>query len=217
MNGAYSLWAALVVGGFFLGSVMFCYLLPKLLLNKDICAEHPDHNPGAANVFLSCGVEMGILCLFLDMAKGFLPVWIALRRLGTDSLWFSAVMAAPVLGHAIAPLNHMRGGKCIATSFGVLLALMPVSNVVFVLAALYILFSTLVKLNPHSKRSIVTFGLFTLISVPLLLLGHKDFIAVGCVAISLTVIYRHRVAPDAVEDSQSADAAPDSQPAERKK
>ena len=182
---------------------MFSYLLPKQLMNKDICAEHPDQNPGAANVFLSCGVEMGLLCLFLDMAKGFLPVCIALRRLGTDSLWFSAVMAAPVLGHAMGPLNHMRGGKCIATSFGVLLALLPASNVVYILAALYILFSTVVKLNPHSKRSIVTFGLFALISVPLLLLGHKGYIAIGCAVIAITVIHKHRVAIPVEETKQA--------------
>lgn len=65
------LYAAL---GFLSGSVLYCRFVPLLLLKKDICALSPDKNPGAANVFVHCGVPMGLLCLVLDMAKGGVPV-----------------------------------------------------------------------------------------------------------------------------------------------
>lgn len=185
------LWTGLIIGGFLLGSVMFSQLLPQVLLKRDVAAESDDHNPGASNVFASCGVALGLLCLCLDLLKGFLPVFAARRLLGTDSLLFSVVMAAPVLGHAIAPLNHFRGGKCIATSFGVTLGLLPVSYACAVLAASYILFSTVLKVDPHRRRSIAAFGLFGTLTAASPLRCGRTSIALGCAAVALTAIFKH--------------------------
>ena len=54
-----------IVGGFLLGSIMFSRIVPRLVMSRDICALSSDHNPGAANVFMKCGVKMGIICLIL--------------------------------------------------------------------------------------------------------------------------------------------------------
>ena len=110
-------WLLFIVGGFLSGSVMFSALLPRRLLGRDVPAESDDRNPGAGNVFTHCGVPMGMLCLFMDMAKGFVPVFLAARFADTASMLFALVIAAPVLGHALAPLYHFLGGKCIATAF----------------------------------------------------------------------------------------------------
>lgn len=191
MNREMLLWILLIVGGFFLGSIMFSELLPRVLLKKDVAAESDDHNPGAFNVFASCGAALGFLCLGLDLGKGFLPVFLARRMLGTDSLLFSAVIAAPVLGHAIAPLDHFRGGKSIATSFGATLGLLPDSYACLALAVPYILFSTVLKIESHRRRSIAAFGLFgTLAAVSPLCHGQMS-IALGCTALALTVIAKH--------------------------
>lgn len=185
------LWFLLIVGGFFLGSIMFSQILPKLLLQKDVCAEHEDRNPGASNVFASCGVCMGLLCLGLDMFKGFFPVYAACSLLDTEDLLFSAVIVAPVLGHAIAPLNQFHGGKCIATAFGVTLGLLPVSQVCLILAASYILFSTAVKIPSHRKRSIAAFGVFGILASAVLLCDGRVSIALGCILVALTAIVKH--------------------------
>lgn len=70
------IWMYLIIGGFIEGGIMFSYLLPKLIMQKDICMLSGDHNPGAANVFINCGIPMGLTCLTLDMAKGFFPVFL---------------------------------------------------------------------------------------------------------------------------------------------
>lgn len=44
-------WFVVIALGFFLGSVPFCHLLPRVFLGKDICKLSDDGNPGAANVF----------------------------------------------------------------------------------------------------------------------------------------------------------------------
>ena len=185
------LWVLTIAGGFFLGSVMFCRILPQYYLNIDICACSDDHNPGASNVFIHCGPGWGMLCLFLDLFKGFLPVALACRYLGTESLLFSLVLAAPVLGHAIAPFHHFQGGKCIATAFGEMLALFPYNQIGILLAALYILFSTIVKIKPNRLRSSATFALFGLISSVILLYKGQTAIALGCIFISITALVKH--------------------------
>ncbi len=164
------IWLALILGGFMLGSVMFSRILPRLIKGKeDVTKLSDDGNPGAANVFSTCGIVLGMLCLLLDMGKGFAPVLLAQHLVDIHSMRFSAVLIAPVLGHALAPLNHFRGGKCIATAFGVTLALLPTTCIVLVLAGLYIAFSTVLKISPNRIRSIVTF--FALLA-SFVLCGH---------------------------------------------
>ena len=184
-------WLFFIVGGFLLGSCMFSQILPKKFLGVDICAVSDDHNPGCTNVFLHCGTGWGLLCLSLDLLKGFVPVFLSFRVLNSSSLLFALVMAAPVLGHAIAPLNHFRGGKCIATAFGALLGLFPLTHIVFLLAGIYIVFSTVLKISPNRLRSITVFGLFGLISVVVLIHTSKYAVALGCILISAIAIWKH--------------------------
>ena len=182
---------ALIAGGFLLGGVMFSRALPKLLTGKDVCALRTDKNPGAANVFAVCGVPMGLLCLALDMLKAYLPVSLAAQHLDTQSVWFALALAAPVLGHAVGVFNRFRGGKCISTSFGVLLGVLPFTRIVFLLAGLYIVFAAVIRIKPNRVCSIVTYSLFGLLSaVRFIYLGRLSF-ALACAIISATAILRH--------------------------
>ena len=185
------MWVIFILGGYCLGGVMFCQVIPKVMLGVDICAVSDDHNPGATNVFLNCGPRWGALCLSLDLLKGVIPVWFASQHLPMDHPLFALVIAAPVLGHAMAPFLQIHGGKCIATAFGEMLALFPVCRIGLLLAGLYILFSTVVPIHPNRIRSIVTFVLFGSISLILLFMRHQAAIGVGCGLISLIVTLKH--------------------------
>ncbi len=219
-----TLWLLLIAGGFLSGSILYSRILPLLLTGKDVSAESDDHNPGAANAFMTCGFAIGMLCLLLDIGKGLLPVLLSRRFLDPANPFFALLIIAPVLGHAIAPFNHFRGGKCIATSFGVLLGLLPQCLAVVALAILYILFSTIIRVRPHRRRSILVFALFGAITVPLLLYAGKLSYALGCAGIAMTVIWRHLRVPaevpapvpapqDAAEQPESPE--PDSEEATR--
>lgn len=185
------LWSFFILGGFVSGGIMYCELVPKKTVKKDIQELSPDGNPGASNVFINCGIPLGMLCLMLDILKGCLPVLCTERLLDTNNICFALVMIAPVLGHALAPLNRFHGGKCIATAFGVMIALLPLTRIGLVLAGLYILFSTLIKINPNRIRSIVTFSLFCFISVAVLTYTKKYSVALGCAGISIIAVLRH--------------------------
>ena len=202
-----TLWLLLLAGGFLSGSILYSRILPLLLTGKDVSAESDDRNPGAANAFMTCGPAIGALCLLLDVGKGLLPVLLARRFLDPAEPLFALIVIAPVLGHAVAPFNRFHGGKCIATSFGVLLGLLPQCLAVVALAVLYIVFSTVIRVRPHRRRSILVYALFAVIMVPLLLYAGKLSYALGCAGISVTVIWRHLRAPSEVPAPQAEESA----------
>ena len=80
------------------------------------------------------------------------------------NLLFSLVMIAPVLGHAVGMFLSFRGGKSIATTFGVMIALLPVSKIGILLAVIYIVLAGIIRIKPNRKCSIITFSIFGAIS-----------------------------------------------------
>ena len=174
--------------GFCLGSVLFAYWVPKLIKHIDIREVPPDHNPGVANAFTYGGFLCGVIALILELAKGFVPVFVGQHLLDVNSLLFVPVLVAPVLGHAFPFLNSHKGGKAITASFGVLLGLFPEFRPAVCLAVFYIFFSLVVVISPHSFRSMITFGLFAIYT---LFKVRVPSIQIGSCLISLIVIYRH--------------------------
>ncbi|MBA4348038.1 MAG: hypothetical protein C0413_04220 [Clostridiales bacterium] len=176
-----------VVAGFASGSVLYSAYIPKLFKGVDVTHVSADKNPGAYNAFLYGGVPVGICCLVLDILKGYLPVLLASRVVSPDSPAFAAVMLAPVAGHVFSPLKRFRGGKGIAASFGVLLALVPGQLVVFVLAAAYLI-TLLLPLHINERRTIAAFSAFALAAI---LMKNTLSIKVGCALIALLVGFRN--------------------------
>ena len=108
---------------FLLGSIPTGYLVARAK-GVDI-RQHGSGNIGATNVFRTLGKPLGILVFFLDALKGFAAVWLAVR-FGGPSAWPPILAAvAAIAGHNYTPWLGFKGGKGIATSAGVLIALMP--------------------------------------------------------------------------------------------
>lgn len=171
---------------------MFCRIIPKLLLHKDICEISDDHNPGAFNVFKHCGKGVGIFCLLLDVLKGFIPILLASLFTDTACWAFAFVMAAPVLGHAVGMFNCFHGGKCISVSFGVMFGILAATWIgIVVLAALYILFSTVLKIKSNRIRSINVYAIFGVATSIIFSLIGLYAVAAGCGVISIIAIVKH--------------------------
>ena len=190
MRGAI-LWLLWVGGGFLTGGIMFSQLIPRLMIKKDVYRESSDHNPGAANVFQLCRVPLGIVCLLLDLLKGFLPVYFAKNVLDISSPYFAFMIAAPVVGHAVGVFNHFHGGKCIAAAFGVLAGLIPETWMIALLAGLYIFFCLFVRDKPMQTRSLIVFLLFGLGSLIYLAATGRFSLGIGCGGIGAVAAYRH--------------------------
>ena len=181
----YILWAA---AGFISGSIMYSYIVPKILFKKDITKISKDGNPGCGNVFTCVGVTCGILCLLLELAKGALPVWYAMRYLNPENPMFALVMAAPVIGHAFSPMLKRRGGKAIAVTFGIFIGIFPQMLLLFWLAAPLIIFSTVIKICPHSMRVMLSYVAMFICTV---WLEHNKVASLGAFIIAAVVIFKH--------------------------
>lgn len=128
-------WGYLVaaLAGYLLGSLPTGYVVARAR-GIDI-RKTGSGNIGATNVFRILGKPAGALVLLVDLLKGFGAVTLAVRLLPVLSGSEAAVAArldpgivagvAAILGHNYTCWLGFKGGKGIATSAGVLLALMP--------------------------------------------------------------------------------------------
>jgi len=119
------------VTAYLFGSIPFGYLLVRLVRKEDI-REKGSGNIGATNVIRSGSKGLGALTFLLDVLKGVLAVlvWeLAARRLGLAPATRSNLVALAalfaILGHIFPVWLGFRGGKGVATAFGVFLALAP--------------------------------------------------------------------------------------------
>lgn len=112
-----------VAVSYFLGSIPTAYLMGWLLRGIDIRTVGSG-NVGATNVFRTIGKTAGISTLLIDMAKGLLAVELAFIYCGGD-FWPLVAGVAAVAGHSWSVWVNFRGGKGVATSAGVFLALLP--------------------------------------------------------------------------------------------
>ena len=95
-------------------------------------------------------------------------------------------------GHAVGIFNRLHGGKCIATAFGVLAALVPETWIVLLLRGLYVVSCIVMKGQSMRIRSQSVFFLFGLSSVVYFILIDNAAFAIGCGLIAAAAVYRHR-------------------------
>jgi acyl phosphate:glycerol-3-phosphate acyltransferase len=113
----------LILSGYLLGSMPWGYWLPRILTGVNI-RKIGSGNTGAANVWRTQGFKLGLSVALLDVAKGsaaaLLGVW-----LGSELVGLLAGIAA-LIGHwRPVFIGFGRGGKIVATTGGVALALAP--------------------------------------------------------------------------------------------
>jgi len=119
-----------LVLAYLLGSIATAVWVGKIFHNIDV-REHGSGNAGATNVIRVLGWGTGIPVLLLDVLKGWcaamLPVFFNLAGEGSALLTDLHIAAgvAAVLGHIFPVFAGFRGGKGVATIFGVMLAIHP--------------------------------------------------------------------------------------------
>jgi len=118
-------YALIFAFGFVLGSIPFGYIIPKAVAGIDI-RKFGSGNVGATNVTRALGLKWGSLVFVLDTLKGFFPVLLVRLMVPYNVELALATGLAPILGHVFTPFLGFKGGKGVATSLGVFLALSPV-------------------------------------------------------------------------------------------
>ena len=169
------------VGAFFLGSIPFGLVIAKRFCNTDP-RERGSGNVGATNVARLCGFKWGALTLVCDLLKGFLPVWLFLSSDG--SLLSYAAGLGVIVGHMFSFFLNYKGGKGVASTVGVFLALAPVQLLISAAVCLILIWRT-------GFVSVGSLSLVTLLPL-LLLFSNRPADAFFSAVIAVLVIYAHR-------------------------
>ena len=118
----YMTWAIWILGAYLVGSVPFGYLIGRMR-GVDVRTVG-SKNIGATNVYRTVGKGWGLLAFLCDFLKGRLPTLAALRWCGDANLPVLVGLAC-VVGHTLTVFMRFRGGKGVATAFGMMIALAP--------------------------------------------------------------------------------------------
>jgi acyl phosphate:glycerol-3-phosphate acyltransferase len=177
----------LVVIAYVMGSIPFAIVIGKWFWHVDV-RDHGSGNVGTTNVFRVLGKRAGALVLTGDMAKGFIPVFLAsqLAASGYFPDWFPLIVAlAALLGHMFSLFLRGGGGKGVATGAGIVLALVPV---VFVIALCVFLLVLVVSrmVSLASMCAALTFAIGTIA------FDKPVYYEVLAVVAALVVIFAHR-------------------------
>jgi acyl phosphate:glycerol-3-phosphate acyltransferase len=180
-----NLWILPISIAYLLGSIPFGYLLVRLFLKEDI-REKGSGNIGATNVARAGAKGLGMATLLLDLGKAYAGVAIAQRLApGSYDVAVAAGVAA-VVGHVFPVWLGFRGGKGVASAFGVFLAL-TWPSAVGILLVFVLVFALTRYVSLASIAGAAFFPLFGFYFVP----SRTPAVVFGFLFIPLLVIVKH--------------------------
>jgi glycerol-3-phosphate acyltransferase PlsY len=195
-----------IAGAYLLGSIPFGLLIARAH-GKDL-RSIGSGNIGATNVSRALGRKWAYVCFALDVLKGLVPMLATLalaKPLSASSqtdqvvvlfLWL-AVGCAAILGHIFPLYLKFKGGKGVATSFGVALGLWPYYTICAAFAMAVWVAAVLMwrYVSLASIAAAVTFPLALIAAIwltPAWTFAALWPLLLAAIAIPLMVIIRHR-------------------------
>ncbi|HTM51987.1 MAG TPA: glycerol-3-phosphate 1-O-acyltransferase PlsY [Bryobacteraceae bacterium] len=174
-----------LAAAYLIGAIPFGFLLVKWKTGEDI-RDSGSGNIGATNVLRTTGRSAAAATLILDIAKGYLAVWLAGRLTSGNETWMAASALAVMAGHAFPVFLGGKGGKAVASFVGAYLCLTPVP-----LLATLVVFAVIVAWTRYiSAGSIVASGAFPL---AVWIICHPPApVLVAAVVSGAFIVYRHR-------------------------
>ena len=183
---------SLFLFGYFIGSIPFGLILTKLSGLGDI-RNIGSGNIGATNVLRTGNKKIALLTLILDGGKGALAIFITslffnfflIRSFIDLELLQSLVAVGAVIGHCFPVWLRFRGGKGVATGFGLIITL----NIFVGLAALLIWIIT-TKIFKISSMS----ALLAYLLIPMLMFFNstENYFLIASLMISSICWFQHR-------------------------
>ncbi|MBR1921545.1 MAG: glycerol-3-phosphate 1-O-acyltransferase PlsY [Kiritimatiellae bacterium] len=178
-----------LVVAYLVGGVPFGYLIGRVR-GVDVRTVGSG-NIGATNVFRAVGKKWGLLAFACDVLKGFAPTFLV-KHFALGASWLPvAVGVTCVVGHMLTPYMRFRGGKGVATAFGMLLALAP-----GLVGVAFALFAAVFALSHYISLGSILAAVFLMVAVWFPVLGTAGWRDLPqCILVSAVaafVVFRHR-------------------------
>ncbi len=174
----------LLVASYLLGATPTSYVVGRLGYGVDL-REVGSGNLGATNTFRVLGWKAALPVMVMDVGKGWVPTALFHRWDAAAPEWALAYGAAAIVGHVYSLYVGFRGGKGVATSAGVFLALAPWAVLIgFVVWVITVALTRIVSLG----------SLLAAVVLPIAVYVTNEPMVVRwlSVALSAFVIYAHR-------------------------
>lgn len=171
-----------IIISYLLGSISFSYFIAKIWMGIDI-RNYGSGNAGATNVLRVLGTKPAIIALLGDALKGIIAVYLG-KLTGDESIMLLCGLAV-VIGHNWPVLLKFKGGKGIATSLGVILAISPLSSLILIIIGVFIIYITrYVSLGSITSAIILPFIFY---------MFHKSgYYLVFALVLTFLALFQHR-------------------------
>lgn len=183
---------SIVILAYLLGSIPSSVWLGRMLYGIDV-REHGSGNAGTTNTMRVLGPKAGIPVFFIDVLKGFIAVNLIhltgyyIPHTG-DFVDFQLLLGiAAILGHIFPIYVGFRGGKGVATLFGIILAIDPYPTLI----CLGIFVLTLVLTRYVSLSSMVA-GFAFPIMVIIVFKTTTPSLVIFSIIISILLLFTHQ-------------------------
>lgn len=173
------------MAAYLIGGLPFGYWFVRLAVGQDI-RTMGSGNIGATNVHRTMGSKAGIVVLLLDIAKGWIAVFIAGASTHGNPVAIAFAAAAVMFGHCYPVFLNFKGGKAVACFIGAFLYAAPLP-----LLAILGLFVLVVALSRYiSLGSVLAAAAFP---IGVWLIDHPPVpILLASIFATLLIIYRHK-------------------------
>lgn len=178
----------MLIAAYLLGSVPFAVVFSRLFGLQDP-RTYGSGNPGATNVLRSGNKAAAALTLLGDAAKGWLAVWLAIQLEATPML-VAGVAIAVFLGHLYPVFLKFKGGKGVATAFGVMIAIQPIMAIATM--ATWIIMAVFFRFSSLAALTCAVFAPFYYFFGGMLVWQSHLAIGVALIVIALFLMYRHK-------------------------
>jgi acyl phosphate:glycerol-3-phosphate acyltransferase len=188
------IWLVIVILCYLIGSFPSGYLVGKSQ-GIDI-RQHGSGNIGATNVLRVMGKKWGYLVFFCDSLKGFISVkvgvWLTVSAGGDTTLAGVLAGICCIVGHNYTVWLHFKGGKGIATSIGVLLAIVPIGIVLVILIVWVAVFFVWKYVSLASICAALSLPVAVLALFPFVGHGNYWVLLVFSLIVAGLAVWRHR-------------------------
>jgi glycerol-3-phosphate acyltransferase PlsY len=169
---------------YILGSIPFGYIVSKLVKKIDI-RDYGSGNIGATNTLRILGPFMASIVLIGDIGKGYFSIYLS-RLISQDSIFILTMAGLAVIcGHDWSLFLKFKGGKGVATTFGVILALNPMISILAAIVWGIVIINTRYA-SLSSISAVISIMIFTI-----LFKQPYEYIIFSMIIIILT-IFRHQ-------------------------